>query len=675
MTNTMKLFQPIKINQMELKNRISQAAILSAPGITDKETITADTIEWYESRARGGAGLIITGALLPHQINLPGIQDGLPLLAEAIHKYDSRIVVQVVMAGSMFVNFGPSKPPFPNKEDAKQSMPEVMTPPGQLAGLETPEFHEVTVEEIHAIQDQFAESAKVLKESGIDGVQLHCTHGAASFMCCFISPYYNRRTDEYGGSWENRMRNPVETIQKMRAAVGDDYPILARIDGDELLGEEGITPQTAKKYIAPAMEKAGCDALDISQGSIMHSPQGIQVPLYYKQGCFMDIVSTVKEGTSLPVFGAGRFTDLDFCEEALQNDRMDIVNFGRQLIADPDTPNKYIAGKKDEIRPCIGCSEGCGLPCTVNYDIGPNKIPLLPAESDKKIVIIGSGVAGLEAARVASLRGFDVTLLEKRERLGGLVGTLHNEPTCKDLSLFTDYLIKQLDPDKVDIKLNFDATPDNILALDPDVVIIAAGAVQDIPKKLHNNPKVVDILEAIEKRDELGQKVVIWGLNYGAETAISLAEEGKDVTLLGNGNHLSLLGFAANARRWWLAKKLSSDINPVRAGEDSQVTENIDVMFQTKLGEVGENTLEVIPKGGTGKTIEYDTLVVARARKRNMTLMEQLEGKVPELYAIGDYAQVNVIEKAVLRANETVRSIDSDLEVVEQMTKEPGSLI
>jgi hypothetical protein len=153
------------------------------------------------------------------------------------------------------------------------------------------------------------------------------------------------------------------------------------------------------------------------------------------------------------------------------------------------------------------------------------------------------------------------------------------------------------------------------------------------------------------------------------------ADEGKEVTLLGNGNHLSLLGFAANARRWYLAKKLSADIDPVRAGEDSQVMENIDVMFQTRLGEVGENTLELIPKDGESKTIEYDTLVVARARRRDMTLMEQLEGKVPELYAIGDYAQVNVIEKAVLRANETVRAIDSDQEVVEQMTKEPGGLI
>jgi 2-enoate reductase len=462
-------------------------------------------------------------------------------------------------------------------------------------------------------------------------------------------------------------------VQKMRAAVGEDYPLIARINGNELLGEQGITPETARDEIAPRMEKAGLDALDVSQGSIMHSPQGILVPLYYEQGVFLDTVSTVKEGTSLPVFGAGRFTDLDFCEEALQANQLDLINFGRQLIADPDTPNKYLAGQKDEIRPCIACTEGCGLPCSVNYDIGPNRIPLTPAGSDKKIVVVGAGVAGLEAARVASLRGYDVTLVEKRERLGGLVGTFKNEPTCKELSLLTDYLIVQMEKRDVDIKLGFDATKENILALNPDVVIIAAGAVQDIPEKLHNNPKVLDILEAIEKRDEIGEKIVIWGHSYGAETAISLAEEGKQVTLIGNGTHLSLLGFASTARRWWLMKKLS-DIDPVRL-EDSEKLDNVDVIYQSRLGEVGEDTLEVLTKDGDPRVLEYDTLVVARARKRNMTLSDQLEGEVEEIYAIGDYAQVNVIEKAVLRANEVVRSLDSDHEVVEQLTTEPEGLI
>lgn len=672
MSNSMMLFQPISINSMELKNRICQASILGTPGISDKQAITDETIEWFECRARGGAGLILTGGWHPGMLRIPAIMDELPRLAAAIHKHGAKIGVQIVMAGSMW-NMGPSEGPFPNEKDAKQTMGDVFPKPKGLPPTPAGGFHELTVDEILAAQDQFAKATGALKEGGIDCVELHCTHGAASLLCAFISPYYNKREDQYGGSWENRLRFPVETVQKMRAAVGDDYPLLARINGNELLGPQGITPEDGKKYIAPMMERAGIDALDVSQGSIMHSPQGILVPMYYEQGVFLDTVATVKEGTSVPVFGAGRFTDLDFCEQALQNNQLDLINFGRQLIADPDTPNKYLAGKKDEIRPCIACTEGCGLPCSVNYDIGPGRLPLKPAGSDKKIVVIGAGVAGLEAARVAALRGYDVTLVEKRDKLGGLVGTFKNEPTCKELSLLTDYLILQMEKRGVDVKLGFDATRESILALGPDVVIIAAGAVQDIPEKLHNNPKVMDILEAIEKRDELGDKVVIWGHSYGAETAISLAQEGKQVTLIGNGTHLSLLGFASTARRWWLMKKLS-DIDPVRL-EDSKKLDEVDVIYQSSIGEVGEDTLEVLPKDGDPRILEYDTLVVARARKRNLTLSDQLEGEVAEIHAIGDYAQVNVIEKAILRANNVIRSLDSDDEVVEQLTTEPEGLI
>jgi 2,4-dienoyl-CoA reductase-like NADH-dependent reductase (Old Yellow Enzyme family)/thioredoxin reductase len=674
MANSMKIFQPIKINQMEVPNRICQAAILGTPGISDKGAITDDTIEWFECRARGGAGLVITGAWFPGMEKLPAIKNQLPRLADAIHKHGSKICVQLVMGGS-WGGTGPSAPPYPNAEDKKQTPWEIFAGGNQQQSQEPPPFHEMTVEEILKAQDAFAESARAMQEGGIDSVQLHCTHGAASLMCSFISPYYNHREDDYGGSWENRLRFPLETLRKMRAAVGEDYPLMARINGNELLGEEGITPEAARDYIAPAMEAAGVDALDVSQGSIMHSPQGILVPMYYEQGVYLDVVSTVKQGTSLPVFGAGRFTDLDFCEEALQKNQLDLINFGRQLIADPETPKKYLAGKKDEIRPCIACTEGCGLPCSVNYDIGPGRIPLTKALTSKKVVIVGSGVAGLEAARVASLRGYDVTVLEKRDHLGGLVGTFKNEPTCRELSLFSDYLIKQVEKQNIDVRLNFDADAESILELAPDVVILAAGAVQDVPSKLHNNPKVLDILDAIDRRDELGDRIVVWGLSYGSETAISLAEEGKQVTLVGNGTHLSLLGFASNARRWWLMKKLSDEIDPVRAGADSQVFDDVDVRYQTTVGTVGENTLELLPKEGDPETLEYDQLIVARARKRDMSLQEQLEESATEVHAIGDYAQVNVIEKAVMRANEVVRTLDTDVEVVERLTTEPDALI
>ncbi|MBD3649270.1 MAG: FAD-dependent oxidoreductase [Pseudomonadales bacterium] len=667
----MKLFDPIEINGMTLKNRICQAPMLEAPDVQSKQAITDDTIEWYESRARGGAGFVMTGCMFPFQLQIPAIVEGIPQLADAIHKHDAKLGVQFGMWGPL-LNLGPSAPPFPDEEHAHSTVGEIFRTKNQEAPQA--DFHVLTIDEILEFEKQFAECTKQLKDLGVDCVELHCSHGGATLMCAFISPYYNKRDDEYGGSWENRLRFPVETIQKMREAVGPDYPLMARIDANELLGERGILPHHAAEHIGPALEAAGIDCLDVSQGSIMHAPQGILLPMYYPEGCFLEFAETVKKAVNVPVIGVGRMMDLDVCEQALQEGKADLIHFGRQLIADPETPNKYLQQRKDEIRECIGCNEGCGLPCAINYDIGPGRMPLLPAASSKHIVVIGGGVAGMEAARVASLRGYEVTLLEKRDSLGGLVGTFRNEPTCRDLSRLTDYLTIQMEKRGVDVRLGCDASIDDIVALGPDVVILAAGAVQDIPDKLEGNPKAMDILEAIRNRESLGQKILIWGHTYGAETAISLAQEGKDVTLFGNGTRLSLLGFASNARRWWLMKKLS-DIDPVRIAGDGERIEGVDVYFQSRLGEVTDTTAEIVLKDGETRVVEYDNLIVARARKRSIGLMDSLQSRVPEVYAIGDYDKVNVIQRAIFTANEVVRSLDTDFNNVEQLTREPDALM
>jgi 2-enoate reductase len=362
------------------------------------------------------------------------------------------------------------------------------------------------------------------------------------------------------------------------------------------------------------------------------------------------------------------------CEQALQDGKADLIHFGRQLIADPETPNKYLAGKKDEIRRCIGCNEGCGLPCAINYDIGPGRLPLIPIDESRRVVVVGSGVAGMEAARVAALRGYEVILLEKRDRLGGLVGSFKNEPTCRELTRLTDYLTLQMERRGVDVRLNCEATADEIVSLNPDAVIVAAGAVQDVPAKLHNNSKVLDIVEAIRQRDTLGDRILVWGLAYGSETAISLAAEGKDVTLFGTGTEHSLLGFASNARRWWLMKKLS-DIDPVRPGPDDARMEEVKVYYQTRLGAISEDSAEILFKDGSRKEVPYDTLIVARARKKDQSLAEALEGRVPAVFTVGDYDQVNTIQRAVFSANEVVRSLDTDMDNIEQLTTEPASLM
>ena len=215
----------------------------------------------------------------------------------------------------------------------------------------------------------------------------------------------------------------VSTLRRWRSireAVGDNYPILVRITGDDLLGKGGITLEDTVKYVIPALEKAGVDGFDVSQGSITHSPQGIGIPLYYPRGCFIHYAEAIKKVTNLPVMAVGRVIDLDMAERFLQEGKADIINLGSQLLCDPETPKKYFEGRPEDIRKCIGDKPGlCGRPCILNYDSHDKPIPLKPAEKQKRVLIIGGGVAGMEAARVAALRGHKVTLVEKEPELGG----------------------------------------------------------------------------------------------------------------------------------------------------------------------------------------------------------------------------------------------------------------
>ncbi|MBW1815514.1 MAG: FAD-dependent oxidoreductase, partial [Deltaproteobacteria bacterium] len=200
---------------------------------------------------------------------------------------------------------------------------------------------------------------------------------------------------------------------------------------------------------------------------------------------------------------------------------------GRQLTSDPETPNKYLEGRTDEIRKCIGCLEGCGTPCPINYDIAPDSLPLTPAEKKKKVLIIGGGVAGMEVARVCAIRGHDVTLMEKNEKLGGTVAALALDPLNAEFKNFIDYLTVQMEKLNIDVKLNTDTSESDIVALSPDAVIMATGASLKIPDIAQGKPGVMDHIEALKNRGEIGKRVVVWGLMYGAELAISLADEGK----------------------------------------------------------------------------------------------------------------------------------------------------
>jgi 2,4-dienoyl-CoA reductase-like NADH-dependent reductase (Old Yellow Enzyme family)/thioredoxin reductase len=658
----LKMLEPIEINGMRMKNRLGFAPLLNMPcaanGIADEKTV-----RWFEERARGGLGFLLTGGVSPIRPQFPTNMLGLwseeqvaalSRVVDAVHAHGATIGVQLVTGGPM-VGSAPSPGPYPDPEHPTASPLKV------LQGFEVPTA-EVTVEQIRAIEDGFAEGAARVKAAGADCVELHCAHGGATLHCSFMSPYYNRRTDEYGGSWENRLRLSVETVRKMREAVGPDFPILVRLSADQLVGERGITLEDTTRHIVPALEAAGVDCFDISQGDIMRAPEGILISMYYRRGCFIHLAEAVKKVTDRPVIGVGRIVDMDMAESFLQEGKADIIFMGRQFTADPETLLKYLDGRKDEIRTCLACNEGCGTPCSINYGISPEALPLTPAARAKNILVIGGGIAGMEAARVCRLRGHRVSLVEKEPELGGMVAALTLTPTTGELGNIVKYLGTQMRKLEVDVRVCKEAKPTDVDELKPDVAIIATGSSMQMPEIARGKPWVMDHVEALRRMPALGQRVVIWGL-VATDLAISLAEMGKQVVLLGRGGAETMDKYCSMTRRWHAFRKLT-DIPFERAAAEAQRLINPEVLFHTQVEAVRTDEVDIVDAEGNQRTLPYDTLIISLMRRSEDTLFEQLQGKVSEVYKVGD--QLNLddhidqtanIKGAIWTANEVARTI------------------
>jgi 2-enoate reductase len=337
---------------------------------------------------------------------------------------------------------------------------------------------------------------------------------------------------------------------------------------------------------------------------------------------------------------------------------------GRQLTADTETPKKYFEGRPEDIRKCIGCviqvvQEGgmgiCGRPCAINYDIQDNPIPLTPAKKKKKVLVIGGGVGGMEAARIATLRGHKVTLMEKEPELGGMVATLALTPMTAEFRNIVDYLGTQMRKLGVDVRICKEATVADIEELKPDVVILAAGSSMLIPEEAKGKPGVMNHIEAVKNWRAIGQKVVIWGL-VAAELGISLAEQGKDVVMIGRGGQETLARDAPWVRRMYLFRRLT-DINLVRESPEAMRMYNPEVLYYVNVEDVTPVGIKIINKDGDRRVLPYDTLIISRERAANDSLFNELQGKAPEVYKIGDCSEVGDIKAAIWGANEIARKI------------------
>lgn len=640
------LTKPLRLGNITVKNRVWNSPLWTRTATADGE-VSERTIAHYVARARGGAGMIFTEGVavdgrhtwiepqirLDHNRFAPGHRR----LVEEVHNYNTPIICQLHHAG-MFGNDPVSPSGVPCQDLGKIG---VFIEPRTL-----------TTKEVEEIRDMFIEAAERAHEVGYDGVELH---GSTAYLLeQFYSPHNNLRTDKYGGSLQGRIQLPLEIVRGIREACGPNFVVGYTVADCDMI--KGGIDREQTVYFAKELEKAGVTYLDLQSDGTYETFHLVDATGGYRRqpkGQF-DKTEFYKSFLNVPVVtrAVGEY-DPKVWNEAFESDKADAVRCGKQMLADPDVANKAVNGELDEIRSCIKCGNcifsgeisNWQLSCAINAGCGRMDKPVTPATVSKNVLVIGAGPAGLEAARVAALRGHSVTLVEKNATVGGNLYVASLPISKGDFTKFHDWAEAQCVKLGVTIKLNTEANAALVDELNPDVIIIATGSNPLLPPiKGIDKTHVVTAEDVLLGKVKVGKKVVVAGAGeVGLETADTIMEKNEI-------ENLTVIE---------MQKEVGADMSPMDkamlfANESvfpKHFANGLKIVTETKLQEITDTGVRVCGNHWNESVIEADTVVLALGYKANNAICESLNGKASEIYVVGDAVRARKIADAVYQAN------------------------
>jgi 2,4-dienoyl-CoA reductase (NADPH2) len=689
-----KLLEPGKIGSVKTRNRILKTGAGVFLWHQDETHMNEATKAFYEAFARGGVGLIIVesptidyprGARWKERFRLDDDKyiQGMSELVQVIKKHNCPTFMQMNHDGPWQRQLFGLEPFFPGQPIA--SSPVTLKSENDFHN-EMP--HELTIAEIEELVDIFASAAVRASMAGFDGVDINSA--SSHLLHNFLSPFWNRRQDKYGGSVENRTLFLRQIIAEIKKRLGQDFPVSVCINGLEVGQVVGVddkqcmTPDYSREA-GIILEKGGADAIQLRNHWMGYHVGGYlpdtlffpapPIPLEsfpkeynWKQrgvGANIPFAAGMKKVVSIPVITVGRL-DPELGEKVLREGKADFIGMTRRLQADPDLPNKVAAGILEDIAPCTGCENCLGSRrCRINAFMGAPYNTIEKAEKKKKVVVVGGGPGGMEAARVAALRGHEVTLFEKSAQLGGLlpVAAIVKGTDLEDLPAMVRYLKLQMNKLGVKVNLGQEASPALIEKIKPDAVFLAAGGIPALPQiKGINNPKVISSASLHRQLKiylrylspttirwltkyylPVGKRVIIIGSGIqGFELGEFLTKRGRKVTIVDTAATpgANMVDVLLTHLLIWFGKKGVTVINGVR-----------------EYVEITDQGLTFITKEGNRQTLEADSIIPVPPMASNTGMLKSLEGKVPEIYAIGDCKEPRLIADAIGEGARTARTI------------------